>query len=81
VSWCSACHAEIRFAKTSTGKSMPLDANPNPEGPIVLTGHPGVVTFLSEAEKNDGQLRYRFTSHFATCPKADQFRRKRHHAA
>lgn len=81
MSWCRECHAEIRFAPTEKGSSMPLNAAPNPEGPIILLGHPGTVHWLSEKEKTematDGVLRYRFMPHWKTCSNPDAFRKKR----
>lgn len=33
---CRACDAEIRWARTANGKAIPLDAEPNPDGNVLL---------------------------------------------
>lgn len=85
MSWCRACHAEIRFAKTEGDSVMPLDAKPVPDGPIVLLGHPAKAHWLTKEElaevNTDGKYRYRFMPHWKTCTKPEQFRRKRPAAA
>ena len=63
---CRSCGAEIVWAVTATGKRMPLDAKP--EKRVVL--EPRDV-FGEIAEVKDT-----FVSHFATCPDADQHRRR-----
>jgi hypothetical protein len=80
VANCRSCKAPIIWCRTSSGKNMPVDADPDERGDF----------FLSRAE--DGKLdafhvrRYpgkmpedveRYTSHFATCEDANQFRRPR----
>jgi len=78
---CRGCGAEIIFIRTSEGKSIPCDPEPlkywqcadgrerivTPDGEVVaaeLTGMPG------------GESGIGYITHFATCPKADSFRRK-----
>ena len=78
---CKSCGAEIRWIKTSKGKSMPVDPDyitywqkaggtkkiVTPNGNVIsadVTGDPESATGLG------------FTSHFATCPNADQHRRR-----
>ncbi len=66
---CRSCGAEVIWATTANDKPMPLDATPDPKGLFVVEG--GVAR---RATAEDG---YRYTSHFATCPQADQHRRAR----
>ena len=66
VSTCRSCGAAIVWAKTTTGKSMPLDAEPVPDGNIVL--HEGVAYVTGTGDRK---------SHFATCPNAARHRRGR----
>lgn len=73
---CRACTAEIRFAKTASGKSMPVDTKPSTDGNLVLF-HEGGVLCSRAARLPADQLRPRHKSHFATCPKAGDFRKDR----
>ena len=69
ISRCQACNAEIIWALTGRGKRAPFDAEPvtmmtlDPEARS--DGTP-VATSVSA-----------YRSHFATCPAADKFRRRR----
>ena len=79
---CKGCGQEIIWIKTKSGKSIPCD----PEMiyyKAKKTGHLRVVTPTGEvvsAVPSDSILTatdYGYVSHFATCPQADRFRRKR----
>lgn len=78
--------AELLWARTLSGKAMPLDAAPSPAGNVFL--HDGtdrggesspVVTVLGAraALEARGAGRTLYKSHFSTCPSAGQFRRKK----
>lgn len=69
---CRSCEAEIVWATSErTGKPMPLDATPTANGNMVMIA--GKARGYTE---EDAKLhRDRYTSHFATCPDADKFRR------
>lgn len=70
MSRCRTCDAPVLWVSTPTGKAMPLDLEPDPEGRFVVEG--GVaypVGLFSEGP--------RYTSHFATCPQADEHRKPR----
>lgn len=82
---CRSCSQEVLWVKWPTsGKRMPVDATPDNRpashggGDIVLTLRGGEYGELL-AEKYDPQKhekqRNRFTSHFATCPNAGEWRR------
>jgi hypothetical protein len=58
---CKACKADILWVDMPTGKKMPLDAQPC-KMVIVKDGI--------------GEIVDAYTPHWATCPGADQFRRK-----
>jgi hypothetical protein len=79
---CSACEAPIVWASTSTGKSMPVDAAPVPNGNILLfpTVDAGryVALVLGKVAAVSAD-RERYTSHFATCRYADLFRPRKLH--
>lgn len=74
---CRSCKAPIVWAKTRTGKDMPIDAEPRPDGNIRLTVRGGqpYADVLSAARiatsTSWGALR---TSHFVTCAQAGQWR-------
>ena len=72
---CSSCGAAVRWVRTLAGKSMPLDAEPHPQGNVALdeTGEVATVLGKGSAEKFAQLPRYR--SHFATCPHAASHRR------
>lgn len=72
---CKSCGAEIVWAKTPAGKSMPLDADPHPDGNVSLTPGGALVlpADLVESGKKIGSKRYR--SHFASCPGAAAHRK------
>ena len=71
---CRSCRAPIEWKKTLSGKSIPLDLEPVPDGNIVLTdGDVAETLGPLELELLDPD-RARYVSHFATCPDADQWR-------
>lgn len=73
---CRACSAPIRFAvHTSTGKSHPVDADSSTDGTLVLF-HEGGILKCRHAKLPPDYSRPRHHSHFFTCPKAEQFRRR-----
>ncbi|WP_435583353.1 hypothetical protein [Amycolatopsis thermoflava] len=81
---CRSCGASIVMAaSTSTGNTMPVDYTPDPQrGTVLLQVNSkgalvaGVLTRtkLAAARAAGAELR---TAHHATCPHADQHRRKR----
>lgn len=78
---CRGCGAEIIFVKLDTGKIIPIDPEPDNEaGNICAAAFPGRehwagFTMAAWRMIPDGWQRYR--THFATCPKASQFRKKK----
>jgi hypothetical protein len=84
---CSSCGADIWWALSfTTGRRMPIDATPTPDGNVLLAesrpdGTP-VVRVVGKPAAAGPDLfsentEPRFTSHFATCPQADSHRRTR----
>jgi hypothetical protein len=70
---CKSCRAQIRFEKTEYGSTMPFDAEPVlVGGAYELEG--GTARFVPKDKREGKPL---FTPHFATCPKADQHRRRK----
>lgn len=82
---CRTCNAPIVWAETSNGKSMPVDAAPADDGNVLLYPRPGggaYATVLSVADTalaigglfpDERTLR---TSHFVTCPNAEEWRKR-----
>lgn len=69
ASRCTSCGAAIVWARTDTGRSMPLDPDPV-EGGNVQLGADGVARVVGPLFGGTHK------SHFATCPQAAQHRRK-----
>ncbi len=84
MSKCKSCGAEIKWIKMASGKNMPCDAAPISYSEIL---HPAsksddfltLVTdkgTLVRTVLDPGGDKLGYTSHFATCPNANAFRRR-----
>ena len=62
---CRGCGADIIWIITQGDKRMPLDAKPEKR----------FITDRGKEEELRGYMRDTYTSHFATCPKAAEFRK------
>lgn len=76
---CRSCGNGMIWTTTTKGKPMPVDWKATPNGSFRLRRIPDEPTPIAEyvppAERfSDVQLH---DSHFATCPKADLFRKKK----
>lgn len=72
---CKSCHAEIRWAISDrTGKPMPIDVTPTENGNLYLYPNHGDVHARAATADDRRLKRELFTSHFATCPQAAQWR-------
>jgi hypothetical protein len=74
---CSSCSAEIFWAQLPSGRSMPVDAEPTPDGNVVLLHTPeGSIKarVLKKGERPTPGAPLR-SSHFSTCPNAKQHRK------
>lgn len=82
---CKSCGAAVRWAKTNNGKPTLLDDAPSGAGNVALLPvqvHDGRLSVavvlngesLEQARAGDAELR---TAHFATCPHADEHRKKK----
>lgn len=69
-----SCGARIDWYVTDLGKRIPLDPEPRPDGNITVKGRLAHVLRAGEVPSAD-QARY--VSHFATCPDADGWRKRR----
>lgn len=86
---CRGCGKPIAFIKTINGKSIPVDPEPiifqledNYDKFVMMDG---TVKRGAAVDANDGSIdtdnlkpfSIGYRSHFATCPAADDFRRKK----
>lgn len=70
---CRSCSAEIIWSTSATtGKAIPLDAQPVADGNLALVGG----TAHAYTAEDERLKRERFKSHFATCADADSWRKK-----
>jgi hypothetical protein len=76
VKQCKTCAAPIFWVEiVSTGKRMPVNAQPSPRGTVVLRdGRDAEVLGPIAASEYKGM---KYESHFATCPQAKSWRRRR----
>lgn len=63
---CRRCNAKIRWLRTQNGKAMPVDADPNPAGNVILVDGYAHVLHKDEPVPPDVARLY---PHFATCGK------------
>lgn len=78
---CRSCKADILFAQTAAGRSIPMDPEPHVDGNTRLeaSDHPVLATVLTAGElmkaRTAGEKLYR--SHFVTCPQGRQWQKRR----
>jgi len=75
---CSSCGEPIYFAKTSSGKPMPVDAEPSDQGNVLLALDADTRQLKAEVlgrgtEPPAGRNVY--LSHFVTCPHSESHRK------
>lgn len=75
---CGSCDAQILWVVSESGKAVPLDLAPDPTGRVVIEtpDDPREAAVGRVLKKGEETTEPRFTSHFATCPDAEQHRRK-----
>lgn len=78
--FCRSCRAPIRWAITDAGRPMPLDAEPDPRGEWRLAagarGEAPRAVHVPE-DRRAGLERELMIVHWATCPYADEHRKRR----
>ena len=78
---CRGCGAEIIWIRTTAGKSMPCDPEPvsywasTTGKQVIITPNGEARTCRLEGPHNDA-TGIGYISHFATCPKANQFKKR-----
>lgn len=78
VTACNTCGAPVVWATSpATRRSAPIDAEPTTDGNVEVYRHGGNVLFrvVTDTPLMPVPLR---TSHFATCPDADTWRKRDH---
>lgn len=63
---CKRCHATIRWLRTENGRAMPVDADPDESGNVVLRDGYAHVLRKDEPKPANTAL---LMPHFATCGK------------
>jgi hypothetical protein len=71
---CFSCGAEIVWYMTERGRKIPLDPDPTPDGNLILVED--IVRYLTAEQRKQPVTDRRYISHFATCPSAEQHRKK-----
>jgi len=87
MSTCNGCGAPMVWAMTTTGRRIPLDAAASDQGPVPLEVEDGNLapTGRTVDTRHGPTVEVEYVragagvhrTHFATCPKADEFRRNR----
>ena len=75
---CASCGATIRWVLSHRGSKLPIDAEPVPNGRLVVEAadHHGAVAQPFEP-LFDGPDVPRYRSHFTTCPNAEKHSKRR----
>lgn len=80
MSICKLCAAEIRFVPTKLGATMPIDAEPHPDGTVELVlDHDGTeVAIVTGNLSLFEQEKVRYMPHWQSCTgDVNSIRRKR----
>lgn len=70
---CRGCGACVFFVPMKSGKEMPLDPEPKPEGTVYRRWG---VWHVASKKQPVPPGRPAYIPHFASCPKAKSFRRR-----
>lgn len=79
IAQCRSCRRPITWAITRNGKRMPMDAVPVDDGDWrieLVDGERRIVRIVPGGPELDPGVE-RYSSHFVTCPNADEHRRPR----
>jgi hypothetical protein len=79
VSTCRSCGQRIRFVQTPSGKTMPVNAEAEPDGTLEIREEDGVevVHHAGRAAQDTLWPELRYKSHFSNCPSASLYRKSR----
>lgn len=67
VSHCKRCRAKIVWCQTKNGRTMPVDAEPHPDGNVVIRADLSGPPFAEVHTEPGGPDEQRHLTHFATC--------------
>lgn len=77
---CKSCGAKIMFVRTFGDRWIPVNVHPiefyPDEGKELFVTSNGAVVHGTKAKEDADHTHVGYISHFATCPYADQHRRK-----
>lgn len=73
---CGSCGAPVAWARTATGRGLMVDLDPRPDGNLELTVDEHRRRWAAITRKATTTTTLRYVAHFATCPNADQHRRR-----
>lgn len=77
---CRACGAEINFIRMTTGKYMPVEAEPvfvvPGESEVRYVSDNGILFPGTEVSENDGTADVAYVPHWSKCTSADRFRKR-----
>lgn len=81
MSRCSSCQAEITWTVTTRGRPMPVNAEPDPRGNVVLHEEHGVLFGSVKAKGCVAYLQAQaagklYMPHHATCPQGPAWKRR-----
>lgn len=79
MSRCRSCSAPIVWARTSSGRKIPLDAEPNPDGNVTLDDADPLPRATVHNRDQVSLLADEpewWMPHHATCPNADEWRHR-----
>ena len=79
MSACRSCGAPIIWVETERERKMPIDRMPTEDGNVEIIGmKAGVQIVKVHRNANTPALfaERRYTSHFVTCPNADEWRQR-----
>lgn len=71
------CGAEMIWCVTENGAKIPIDVEPVPDGKLIKLRVENGDRIVHHIRKGEAVYQPRYNAHFATCPNADQHRRKR----
>jgi hypothetical protein len=73
---CRSCPAQVIWAVTERGKTMPVNVAPVPGGNVLLTEQYGRLTAVVVPAKRAFGRKDLRKSHFVDCPDAAKWRRR-----
>jgi len=73
---CRSCGTAMIWAESRSGKPMPLDAHPAPNGNVLLLDGVAHVLAIDEADMLRRRQIPLYLSHHATCPHGAKWRKR-----